>query len=234
MRILGVDFESTGLDTAKDRIIEIGAILWDGTGKALRIFSTLVEPDDGFQVPEVITKLTGITTEDIANHGFGPTVALRDLNSLIYDADFVCAHNGEMFDRPLWRAECNRHEINSDSEPWIDTRLDIPWREDVKMTSLSLLAAQHGFLNPFPHRAVFDVATMGKLLFMHDVAAVIESAKQPVVTIVSMAPFEKKDEVKEAGFYWQPQTKTWERRMRKGKAQELVKGLKFQCIIKEA
>lgn len=53
-----IDLETTGLDIAKDRIIEIGAVkLFPDAGQSH--FTTLVNP--GFQVSEEVLKLTGIS-----------------------------------------------------------------------------------------------------------------------------------------------------------------------------
>ncbi len=52
------DIETTGLNAAKDKITEIGAVRVEG-GKILGTFSTFVNP--GVPIPEHITKLTGIT-----------------------------------------------------------------------------------------------------------------------------------------------------------------------------
>lgn len=52
------DFETSGLDPKKDRIIQIGALKVIA-GKETQC-SWFIKYDDGFKVPEIITKITGI------------------------------------------------------------------------------------------------------------------------------------------------------------------------------
>ena len=60
---VAIDVETTGLDFAHDRVIEIGAIKFIG-GKPGAEFSSLVNP--GVPLPALITELTGITGNDVA------------------------------------------------------------------------------------------------------------------------------------------------------------------------
>jgi len=60
---VAIDVETTGLDFAHDRIIEIGAVKFIG-GKPGAEFSSLVNP--GVPLPALITELTGITGDDVA------------------------------------------------------------------------------------------------------------------------------------------------------------------------
>ena len=57
---IAVDVETTGLNPARDRLLEIGAarIL---NGKVEETYQTFI--DAGVEVPERITELTGITDE---------------------------------------------------------------------------------------------------------------------------------------------------------------------------
>jgi hypothetical protein len=47
MLILGLYFETTGFDVQKDRITEVGAVLWDTvTSTPVRLVSTMVKHED--------------------------------------------------------------------------------------------------------------------------------------------------------------------------------------------
>ncbi len=56
------DIETTGLNEQKDRITEIGAVLFEG-GRIIREFNTFVNPE--MHIPEEITGLTGIRDTDV-------------------------------------------------------------------------------------------------------------------------------------------------------------------------
>ena len=59
---VALDLETTGLDSARDVIIEIGAVKFRGA-KVLETFEKLVNP--GRALTEFITRLTGITQEEV-------------------------------------------------------------------------------------------------------------------------------------------------------------------------
>jgi DNA polymerase-3 subunit epsilon len=82
---------------------------------------------------------------------------------------------------------------------WIDTRLDVP---KPMIGKLIAIAAEHGFLNPFPHQALSDVLTMLRILDEYDFEAVLARARIPNIMVEFVGPFESKDHAKECGFYW--------------------------------
>ena len=60
MILLSLDFETTGLDVEKDRITEVGAVLYStGLDQVLETAGYLVNPE--IPISAEITKLTGIT-----------------------------------------------------------------------------------------------------------------------------------------------------------------------------
>jgi predicted DnaQ family exonuclease/DinG family helicase len=63
---VSIDIETTGLDSGLYEIIEIGAVRVED-GKITAEFSELVKPER--QLPEFITRLTGITERDLRNAG---------------------------------------------------------------------------------------------------------------------------------------------------------------------
>jgi DNA polymerase III alpha subunit (gram-positive type) len=81
------DFETTGLDPEKDRVIEMAAIrVCDG--QVVSEFSTLV---NNGPVSAKITEITGITSEDL-DHGLDEETAFRILNKMIGN-NVLVAHN---------------------------------------------------------------------------------------------------------------------------------------------
>jgi ATP-dependent DNA helicase DinG len=88
-----VDVETTGFDPGRDRLVEIGAVRARGP-EVLGTFRTFVDP--GGPLPDHITRLTGITDEDLAGAPDAPS-AVADLIAFAGAADLV-GHNVS-FDR---------------------------------------------------------------------------------------------------------------------------------------
>lgn len=217
MRVLGIDVETTGLDTKEDRIIEIGAVVWDTDYKVpLEMFSEFVlPPPEKLPLQPIITKLTGIREEWLQQFGAGLPYVFNHLESLmkIHKVEYVVAHNGENYDKPLILAELERaaNPVNTvdfskhllTQLPWIDTRFDLPYEEEPGSRKLNHLALDHGFINPFKHRALFDVLTMLKLTEDFDFEKIIEQSKIPWCVMRALVSFEDKDKAKELRYSWE-------------------------------
>lgn len=215
MIVLGVDFETTGLDAAKDRVIEIGAVLWDAEkGRPLMIMSELCH-DDAIQnpLPQEIEQITGITYDLISRYGSASILAFQSLGFLISKSDAILAHNAP-FDRGFYEAETKHHGLPLIDRPWIDTTTDIKYPPQMVTRKLAHLAAEHGFINPFSHRAIFDVLTMLRIFQGYDHAQVLEYAKQPIVTLQALVSFDEREKAKARGYRWKAETKQWIRSLR--------------------
>jgi hypothetical protein len=147
-------------------------------------FLVEVAPDAPFEI-EAIQK-TGLTFELIAKYGKDSLRSLKQLLNMYDQADIICAHNGNNCDRPFLRAWMAAHNIGDDLMPedklWVDTLTDIEYPKGWNK-QLTCLAAYHGFVNPFPHQAVYDVSTMLKVLEFYPLMQVIESAKTPIIAV---------------------------------------------------
>ena len=156
--IVVLDFESTGLNTAKARIIEIGAVkLTEGT--VTETFQQLVDPQEA--LPPKITEITGITDANLQGQ---PTAAevLPKLLEFIGDAP-IAAHNAS-FDASLLRSELKRLNLSC-SVPVMDT-LTYARKLYPKLKSFRLAAlCKHlGVSLKNAHRAVHDAAATAQCL----------------------------------------------------------------------
>ena len=215
MIILGLDFETTGLLPQEDRIIEVGAVLYDwDTETPVRLLSQLVRP--GRSLPPEIVALTGITDALIEAYGQDEIAVLGYLTHLMAQADFVMAHNGTEFDKLFFDASVARISLDMAGcrRPWLDTRCDIVFPESVTTRNLKFLAAEHGFLNPFAHRAVFDVLTMLKVARQYPIENIITRSKEPTLYIQALVSFDEKEKAKARGYYWCGPQKVWWRSMK--------------------
>lgn len=214
MRLLGIDFETTGFDTANDRITEIGAVLWDVEEKRPLHLSSifLYAPDyDQKLTPETVgmmQRVCGITPEMLKEFGTPPQDGLSLVETLCnrHAPEFIVAHNGANYDRPILISELDRHGLSCNalrSLPWIDTRTDLPFEQEPDSRKLKHMAGDHGFLNPFAHRAVFDVLTMLRVLSHYDIAKVVEYARQPSVVLRALVDYAQRDLAKAQRYSWE-------------------------------
>lgn len=239
MRLLGIDFETTGLNTATDRIVEIGAVLWDVEKKKPLVTLNFFVRDQGFPImPAEVTKVNGITEDMLIEFGECPTQVYHYLNDFCrkHSVDYLVAHNAENFDKPMLMAELARYAGIYDllkEKPWIDTRADIPFPIEPISRRLNHLASDHGFINPFQHRAVFDVLTMLRILSNYDMNAILEYQKIPFVTVQAMVDYDNRHLAKEARFSWEnigekKYLRQWVKRIKKNLLEQERASYKFK------
>lgn len=144
------DIETTGLSSEKDRITEIGAVKVSG-GEVVDTFSTFVNP--GIPIPELITKLTGITDEMVKDAP-GIDIALNDFMEFSKGTVLV-AHNAS-FDVGFMRhsARLFGKTLNN---PVLDTlQLSRKMFPHLKKHKLNVIAEYLGVKLQNHHRAVDD------------------------------------------------------------------------------
>lgn len=238
MNVLLIDTETTGLDTSNDRIIEIGCVVWD-VNKHLPIhtYMHLMWDESYPPITEVITKVTGIEESFLKKYGLNPKAVLRDLEWIIekFEIEYMVAHNGNRFDRPILMAEQKRNSIDAVKKNWIDTRIDLSWDIPRKCNKLGHLAADIGFVNPFPHRALFDCLTLGKILSNFNFEEVMKRAASPLIHVKAEVSFDEKEKAKERGFRWEKledktYPKWWVREMKECDLEALKKEAPFKIV----
>jgi DNA polymerase-3 subunit epsilon len=74
--LIGLDFETTGVDPVNDRIVT-GTVIVDMPGFDLRVSNWTIDP--GIEVPESASRIHGITTEHVRTHGQRPVTAVWDI-----------------------------------------------------------------------------------------------------------------------------------------------------------
>jgi DNA polymerase-3 subunit epsilon len=210
MLICGIDFETTGLNIPTIGVTEVGLVLWDTDLHApIKLFGTLVDPGSYAVWEPGAEEVNNLTPELCDKYGMEDEKALKYVLSWYGSADVACAHNGNFFDRPLLDKWAERYGFDSQrNKLWIDTFIDIE-RPKKGSGRLGYMAADHGFLNPFPHRAMFDVMTMMTILMAPDVSkappkydlnAIQEIAKSPTRVVKAVVSFEKKELAKARGY----------------------------------
>ena len=150
-----LDLETTGLDPARDRVIEIGAVAFTPD----QVTSTLEQlVDPGRAVPDTVLRLTGIKQEDLKGAA-GPESALRRLAEFLQGRQPV--GHGARLDVEFLEAA----GLWDESQEILDTldisRILLP---TAASHSLPLLSAEMGFTQPRPHRALDDADATRQLL----------------------------------------------------------------------
>ena len=102
-----IDLESTGLDMARDRIVEIAVLKVFENGNT-KVYSQRINPE--MPIPAVVTAIHGITDEDVKDMPTFKTYA-STLKSIINDCDFG-GYNFNYFDIPMLVEEFARVEVD--------------------------------------------------------------------------------------------------------------------------
>lgn len=143
------DFETTGLDPEKDRVIEMAAVrVCDG--HIVSEFSTLVK--NGPVIPK-ITEITGITNEEL-EHGMPERTAFQILNRYLGDSILV-AHNAA-FDLAFLHHSLMRNADRTFDNSFYDT-LTISRDRHYYPHKLTDMCDRYGIKLEGAHRALNDV-----------------------------------------------------------------------------
>ncbi|WP_026463514.1 3'-5' exonuclease [Adhaeribacter aquaticus] len=153
-----LDFETTGLDPDKDRVIEIGAMrVIDGDVKME--FNCIVNPE-GVKLSEYAAKVNNISEEQLAN-GTNQRLAMALLRNIIGDS-VIIAHNAA-FDLSFLHHSYNRLGGQPLTNPFLCTRTVAAFRYPFPH-SLESLCSRMGIVNETAHRALSDVKATYQLL----------------------------------------------------------------------
>lgn len=144
------DFETTGLDYDRDRIIEVGAIRVR-QGTIIGEFSSLCSTD--VIVTEQIEKLTGINKDMLVGQ---PSFAdkLKEFLKFI-EGGVLVAHNAE-FDLSMLKAACHREGIDFEWPCICTLKLARDLLPDLERKNLDSLAEHYGLSFEARHRSIGD------------------------------------------------------------------------------
>jgi DNA polymerase-3 subunit epsilon len=141
------DFETTGLDYQTEQVIEIAGAKLDKDLNVIDKYHTMVALNEGKELPEIITELTGIKAEDLKD-GKPENVALEELKEFIGDSIVVAQFAS--FDLSFLSKVLK-------PERFICTRSMARLLRPEAKASLKNLVEHYGIVNSNPHRAFADV-----------------------------------------------------------------------------
>lgn len=211
MKVLFFDFETTGTNPELDFVLEIGAVLWDVERKfPLEMYSSIVKD------PKTVMNLTkeqsenagGITTHDLDHLGASPISAWSPFYRMLSDCDYWCGHNAVDFDQAFFLEAAFRLPWSVPRKLLLDSLTDIEYPSWVRHKNLLALAAHHGFVNPFPHRALTDSLTTAMIVSRYDITQMIDRAAARKVKLIAKIPKpwtdggKAKEEIKKHGYGW--------------------------------
>lgn len=220
MKILLIDFESTGVDTSTARITEIGAMLVDEKFEPLDVGISELVWETGYPaLTEEVTKVTGITQDMLNKDAITPEEAFADLDLVADGCDFAIAYN-RAYDENLLRAELARGAytmlpgLNQLMQvPWLCAMQDIESNYAFKSWKQMHVALDYGItVNPkLLHRAIGDVELMRQILVASNtsVEEMLAFQKDPWVylAISCKAPWldegKSTQEAKGLGYSWE-------------------------------
>jgi DNA polymerase-3 subunit epsilon len=209
-----LDTETTGLDPASDKIIELALVKFEYSratgevGRVLEVYDGLEDP--GMPIPPESTALHGITDEMVRGRRLDEAAIERLLDGV----GLVIAHNAA-FDRPF----VERRLRGSDSLAWGCSLREVPWEEaGIGSGKLEYLAYRYGFFFD-AHRAAIDCRAVLEVLrrpFGETGTSVLkvllDSAREPSLRIwATGSRIETKDVLKARGYRWEAEKRVWYR-----------------------
>lgn len=163
-RILVFDTETTGVDPAEARIVELGAVAI-AAGRSTEKLHTFVNP--GCPIPAEVSAIHGVTDEDVAS---APTFA--DLASRVAERfrgfDVVAGYNAAHYDVPLINAELARagSDFRVDLGRVLDPVVFVRWHlRHLRERTLGAMCERFGIELDGAHSAVADSIAAGRVLF---------------------------------------------------------------------
>lgn len=172
------DFETTGLDSNSDRIIEIGGLRVENE-KRISEFQCLVKPD--VPLPEEASKITGIT-EDMLKDQPSIRDTLPDFLKFINGAILV-AHNAD-FDMAFLRNESARLGYQIDWPCFCTLKMARHFLPDLDSKSLDTLAEHYDLTFEARHRSIGDCKVTHSVLL-----ALLGHEAENIKTWKEMDPF---------------------------------------------
>ena len=211
-KVLILDTETTGLDSSKDRLIELALILVDvdkATGLPLQVQEVFDELEDpGRPIPAEATRVTGITDAMVA----GKRLNEARVAELMAGVDLVIAHNPR-FDRGVME---NRLPAFA-KLPWACSVAEINWQAQGRGSAkLEFLAHELGFFYD-AHRAEMDCHALLAVLAAPlpntgetGLARLLAAAQATSYRVQATgSPFSSKDALRARGYRWDAERKVW-------------------------
>jgi len=207
-----VDTETTGTNSDKDAIVELGMVLFEydpETGLIYKILDSFDQLEDpGFPIPPEATAVHGISDAMVAGKRIDDLLVEQYLKGVT----LVIAHNAK-FDRVFMEKRLPIFE----SLPWGCSFAQVDWNsEGIGSAKLEYIAYKYGFFYD-AHRADVDCLALLEILQQKlpksgevVLKSIIKTLSQKNYTIFATgSPYETKDILKNRKYRWDPEKKCW-------------------------
>lgn len=221
--VLVLDTETTGLEAARDQVIELALLrvaVDTATGLpvgTVQVYDGLEDP--GRAIPAAITGITGITDDMVRGHRLDEA----RIAELVQGVDLVVAHNAG-FDRPFVEARLPQFgQLN-----WACSFAELNWKARGQGSARLESLAQACGIFYSAHRAETDchalLAVLAKPLANFGPLAGADASAAQVTGLAVLlaaagqthhrlqatgAPFDAKDALKARGYRWDAQQRVW-------------------------
>jgi len=225
--IFAYDTETTGLDTLKDEIIEVGGVLYSlDNYRTLESLGKLVK-DNTISLSEEIKDKTGITQKIIDTSGYDREDTLEHVVECMHTADIILTHNGKRFDKPITETWA-KGKIDLPNKLWVDTFTDIP---NVQGEKLVTMCANRGILIMEAHSALADAQACLRLFLSYNTDEIIKRAKMPDIIVIAHHARSENEKAKKLKFRWNPDNKVWWKSIKEEDIEVFAKTCPFDISI---
>jgi ATP-dependent DNA helicase DinG len=192
-QLVFIDTETTGLDPARDRIIDLAAVRVDARLRVTDRFSTLVNP--GVPLPLLVERLTGITAPQLTQ---APSFAETYAGFLEFLGDALIVGQNIAFDLEFLAAEARRRGLPAPAGSSFDT-LDASLLLYPELDRHGLGSmAEHLHLEHPTHRALPDaLATAGLFASCCRRAAALAEPERRLLVAAGWRPLQLLDAFKQ-------------------------------------
>lgn len=225
MLVAFIDTETTGLDPKKDSLIETAFAVFDFTPES---FSLVEAASFLYPCEENAAQAVNGISPELTKKG---VLEAHEVFNSLTNCACIIAHNA-VFDRSFLMT---KHPLLGDKQ-WVCTVED--YKLDCgKSRKLTHVCADHGiFFTASKHRALVDVLMLAELVNKLGYAAFLEAlaySTYPKFHCIANVSFAQKEQAKEAGFKWVPESKTWEKTVKTHSITEYADSLSFNISAKE-
>ena len=191
-RIVVYDTETTGLDLAKDEMVQLSAVRLDAQGEIVDTLDRMVIPT--VPIGQGAYETHGFDMDYILAHGgVDAKTALEEFATFSKGCVLV-GHNSLRFDRPLIRRQCKEQglpplPICGEYDTLAMAKSFLSGLPNYKLSSL---CARYGIVNEAAHNALGDITATAKVLWKMLEENVLPTAEARLRVVEKYAPkFEK-------------------------------------------